>query len=172
VKVKFKGEVYDVVDTYSHGVVIPLIFESVRTSYKYRGVMHSDVEVVDDSAIEYRKVQIKLLPKVTVYKTQFVNKNFDFSKLGDIDRDVMLVFNDYVVFRSPGFDDLTQIPVKHWLSQPNGDNWGFIKSPNGNVTLSPSIKIGRPDGQEHFFIRDSKVMPWLTDSYEYVYKKK
>ena len=169
-KIKYEGKIYDVVDTYSAGVII----EKERNGYRYSGYMHREVEIIDASPIEYVKSKKYLAPKKTEYsKTKFIDQEF-YSGTLEVEEDTITVYQNVVMFYSPGRHDILVLDIKKTKRTENGKYvWGFEKHEDNTISLSPSIRFTTPDHHsEHFFIKRNKVVNWCRDSWEKVYVKK
>lgn len=171
-KVLVGEEILDVVDEYQFGYVVPYEHIFMGANYKYKGIGFKDCLVIDESPIEFEKVEVKLQPEQRMYNNiLYINSKYTFKKSQICDNDSIMVFNDAVVLRSPAKHALLSIPIKQYREHPVGKDWGFKKNSNGTITLKPSIKMTRNEYVEHFFIRNNQVF-WQSDSVDYIYKKK
>lgn len=164
------GKTYDVVDTYSAGVII----EKTRNQYRYSGYMYREVEVLDDGPINYVQTKQYLAPKKTSYsKIKVIDEEFYSGRL-EVEEDTITIYNNVVMFYSPARNDILVLDIKKTKRTENGKHiWGFEKHENGTISLSPSIRFTTPDHHsEHFFIKKNKVVNWCRDSWEKVYVKK
>lgn len=167
-KVKYEGEIYDVVDGYSQGYII----KKLERGYQYVGKLKRQCEVIDNSPIEYIKSKKFLAPKITGYsKTIFIDEEHISGEIEQAE-DTIVVYQNVVVYYSPAKDQMMVLDIKKTERTGNNHVWGFERHSDGTISLSPSIRSTQHEHQEHYFIKRNKVVNWCGDSWETVYIKK